>query len=258
MEDPCKIVFFGDSITKGYTPILTKMLEAEYPERKIVTINAGVGGETSRDGLRRIKPLLDEYPQVIVIGFGLNDWRKGVARKEFKKNILQMVKMFEGIGSRVILNTLSPCIEDNKKESMRHVDEYSALIREISLEKKVKIADINALWKRKIFPIQVGLRDQLHPNAAGYNLICESLMHVVPRQNTTVLWQYNSREAKCNYRCPYCYYTALWNPKDMFFGTMEQWHAGFKKTFGNQHLILYLAFGEPSIGSAFFDIFIIL
>ncbi|MBC8526535.1 MAG: hypothetical protein ISS28_02265 [Candidatus Cloacimonetes bacterium] len=254
MENPSKIVFFGDSITKEYVPRFEKVIKEEYPKQETEIINAGVIGETSRDGLKRIEQLVDESPQVVVIGFGMNDWRKGISKEEFKKNISKMVDEFENNNARVILVTLNPNHQGFLKGTSKEVDEYSCIIREIATEKRIKIADVNSLWRREIKPVQIGLKDAIHPNDLGYRVICKSLMNVVPRRNTVVLWQYNGREAKCNYRCPYCYYIGLHHPSDKFFGNIEQWHNGFKSSFGNQHLVFYLAFGEPTIGKAFYDI----
>lgn len=254
MENPCKIIFFGNSITKGYFAYFEKILKREYADIKIETINAGVIGETSRDGLKRIDQLVQKFPHVVVIGFGMNDWRKGVSKKEFEHNLIIMIDKFEKVNARVILLTINPCYQGIWKGTNKAVDEYSDIIRKTARTKRVKIADVNSLWKKKIEPVSRGLRDEIHPNSKGYDIYCKALMYVVPRRNTIVLWQYNGHEAKCNYSCPYCYYS--WAPKseDKFFGTIEQWHRGFKNAFGNQHLIFYLAFGEPTIGAAFYDV----
>jgi lysophospholipase L1-like esterase len=254
MENPCKLILYGDSIARETAPKLENLLCTDYPEIDLTLINAGVTGETSRDGLLRLQNLVDEKPDVVVIGFGMNDWRKGIARREYKKNLVKMLDEFEAAGTRVIINTLSPSYDFQKRNYNKKVDDYSDAVREISYEKRVKIADINALWKQKYRSPQKGLRDDIHPNSKGYEVMCKSLMWVIPRRNTTVLWQYNGREAKCNYRCPYCYYVGLHNSTDRFTGYIEQWHERFLESFGNQHLIFYLAFGEPTIGGKFFDI----
>lgn len=256
MENPCKIIFFGDSITKEYVPVFEKVLKEEYPDKEIETLNAGVVGETSKDGLTRIDQQVKVSPQVVVIGFGMNDWRKGVSEKEFERNLLYMVDKFEEVNARVILTTINPSCQGSHllKRSNKIVDEYNGIIRNVAREKRLKIADVNSLWKREIKPVWRGLRDEIHPNRKGYEIYCKALLRVVSREHIVVLWQYNGHEAKCNYRCPYCYYS--WAPKvgDYFFGTVEQWHNAFKNCFKNQRLIFYLAFGEPTIGSAFHDI----
>ncbi|MFC1934583.1 GDSL-type esterase/lipase family protein [Chloroflexota bacterium] len=253
MENLRKIIFFGDSITKGGAPVFERFFKEKYADIKTEIINAGVSGETSRDGLKRIASLTNESPQVIVIGFGMNDWRKGVSKEEFESNIRQMIDKFEEINARVILTTISPCYEGIWKGTNKTVDEYNCIIRNVAREKRIKVADVNSLWKREIKPVIRGLRDAIHPNAKGYTIYCKALLRVVPREHIVILWQYNGREAKCNYRCPYCYYA--WAPKDedYFFGTIEQWKKKFKDFFRKQRLIFYLAFGEPTIGAAFHE-----
>lgn len=254
MENPCKLIFFGDSIIKAQAPRFEKQFRVKYPEVEITIINAGFSGETSRNGLKRLPQLIKERPNVVVIGFGMNDWRKGIDLNEYKNNLIQMLEGFENIGARVIINTLSPSYDFKKLKYNSETERFSNIVREIAYEKRIKIADINALWKRELKKLQKGLRDDIHPNATGYDIICKSLMWVVPRKNTTILWQYNGREAKCNYRCPYCYYIGLHSPKDRFFGTIEQWHSNFKEAFGKQDLIFYLSYGEPTYGDKFPEI----
>ncbi len=254
MENPCKLVFFGDSITQEFSPLMEEKLRREYPEVKLEVINAGVRGDTSRDGLKRIDPLLAEKPEIAVIAFGMNDWRKGVDEIEYKNNLIIMVDSFEKRGSRVILNTVSPSYDFTRSSYNREVDHYSNVVRDISRQKKIKIADINALWQRELKKPQDGLRDELHPNAEGYEIICRSLFWMITRQYTVVQWQYNGREAKCNFRCPYCYYIGLHSHSDKTFGTIKQWHDNLKACFGNQKLVLYLGHGEPTLGRLFPEI----
>ena len=254
MENPLRLAFFGDSIIKGCAPWFTNQFSLRFPNVDLVSLNAGVSGETSRDGLARLQELADWRPTVVVLGFGMNDWRKGVSQTEFRKNLEKLIDTLEHVGARVIPCTISPSYEGLRLGTNPEGDEYSEIVRDVALKRRLKIADVNAAWKRKIRPAWRGLRDALHPNKRGYALFCEALAHVVGHPSTTILWQYNGREARCNYRCPYCYYTRLWKPQDMFFGTMDQWRTGFKASFGKQPLYFYLGFGEPMLGGAFPDI----
>ncbi len=254
MENPCKIVFFGDSITIKYVPAFGEILKNEYSDNKIEIVNAGVIGETSRDGLKRISSIQSKTPQVVVIGFGMNDWRKGVSKQEFKKNLIYMIEKFEVIGSRVILLTINPDYQGFFKGTSKAIGDYNCIIRETAKEKCIKIADVDLLWKRKIKPVQKGLKDKIHPNKLGYKIYYESLLHVVPQSHTVILWQYNGRESLCNYKCPYCYYFYSPKAENYFFGNIQEWHDSFKKSFGNQKLIFYLAFGEPTLGEAFYNV----
>ena len=91
MENPCKIITFGDSITKGYTDIFRETITLEYSEKTVEVINEGVISETSSDGLARVASVIEQKPNVAVVGFGMNDWRKGVSPGSFRKNMSDIV-----------------------------------------------------------------------------------------------------------------------------------------------------------------------
>lgn len=257
MNKEKRIILFGDSITKDVFPYFQKELKEKYPEKNYEVINAGIGSETTRDALKRIDSILALKPDVVVIGFGMNDWRPafenkyGVKKYEYKNNLLKMISIFEEKNIRVLLSTVTPSYDFEKEEYNLITKDYSHIVRKVAREKKLKIVDLEVFWKRDIPDLKEGLRDYLHPNKIGYKLISKYLTMLVPRKYTTILWQYNGREAKCNYRCPYCYYIGLHNPEDRFTGFMEQWRERFKEAFGKKDLIFYLAFGEPTIGKEF-------
>ena len=254
VKNRVKLLFFGDSITSQLFTTFQARREEERSGVHYEAVDGAVVGETSRDGLARLEESARSRPDVVILGFGMNDWRKGVEREEFKRNILRMTERFEEENARVIPLTFNPVTEGDPKASNRKVDSYCETLREAARLKKLKIADAHSLWKKELKKLPKGLRDEIHPDQGGLEIYYEALMRVLPRPQTTVLWQYNGREAKCNYNCPYCYYS--WAPKseDFFFGTTTQWRMAFLKSFGRQPLVFYLAFGEPMIGASFHDV----
>lgn len=254
MENPCRIVFFGDSITRECAAPFADLLANRFPDVKIEAVNAGMIGETSRDGLKRLGTLVQERPQVAVIGFGMNDWRKGVGKGEFRENLSAMVREFLNAGARVVLLTVNPARSGRSRRVRKEPAEYSEVVRGVAQEHRVKVADVNALWKGMLRNPLRGLRDEIHPNRRGYAVYFEALRHVVPHSHTVVLWQYNGRECKCNYKCPYCYYAYSPKSENYFWGKIEDWRRAFKDAFGNQRLVFYLAFGEPTLGEAFYAV----
>lgn len=245
MENPCKIIFFGGSITREVAPIFEKKIRTRHPEYHIKIVNAGVMGEASRDGIKRLNKIIKESPDVVVIDFGMDDAAKNVPKNEFRDNLCTMIEKLGNIDARVTLTTIM------FDDSSPLIKQYNCVIRELARKKRLKIADVNSLWKRKTKHYRRVLGDK---SWRPYETYCESLMNVVPQSHTVILWQYNGRECKCNYRCPYCYYARLPKAENFFFGTIEQWHDVFKKSFGNQRLFFYLAFGEPTLGEAFYDV----
>lgn len=254
MENPWKIIMFGDSITKGCTEIFREAITREYKEVELTVINAGIDGETSTDGLARLQNILSQHSNVVVIGFGMNDWRKGVDKETFGKNLRTMIDMLENNGVHVVLMTIIPDYQGFRKGTSAEISEYNAVMYNIAEEKRVRIADGNALWKHEIKPVWIGLGDQIHPNRKGHELICKALMRVVPRRTTTVLWGYNGAAAPCNYKCPYCSDHGLRPKKHYFKGSLDQWQAAFKNAFSNQHLVFYISYGEPMLGKLFYEV----
>jgi len=254
LENPCVIAAFGDSITKGYVGIFRKAIKDEYTEKQVEVLDEGTVGEISSQGLMRAEEVARKNPDVVIIGFGMNDWRKGVSKEDFGGNLRLMIDLFEERGIRVVLMTINPDYQGLFRGTTGAIDEYNAEIVAAAREKRVRTAEVNSLWLRKIRPLWRGLSDAIHPNRRGYEVICEALMRVVPRRNTTVVWQYAGEYCACNYSCPYCYVPSSVNVGDHFTGTIDRWHEAFKKTFGNQHVTFYISFGEPMVQRHFYEV----
>ena len=102
------IVCFGDSITKrGYPEELAKLLGVE-------VLNSGIGGNTTRQALRRMKrDLLDHQSKVAVVLFGTNDARLAeehvhVPLDEYANNLKEIVSACLDHKIRVVLCTVPP------------------------------------------------------------------------------------------------------------------------------------------------------
>ena len=257
MENPYKIVCFGDSLTLRYVPVFEQKFRERYPAISATIVNAGVSGETSREALRRLPSVLKERPDAVVVGFGMNDLGKEGARHvsqpEFEGNLVQMIRETEGIGARVLLLTLNPVGDRADSAFNLRIDAFNNVIREVALEAKVRLIDVHTMWKRELVPYRKGLEDVCHPNALGAALYARAVIQVIKRPNTIVLWQYNGNPCACNYKCPYCTYLGTQHG-DHFQGPSEMWHEAFKTAFGNQHVAFYLAHGEPMLGRDFYEV----
>jgi lysophospholipase L1-like esterase len=117
------IVAFGDSITFGYgvedRHRWTRLLEKEL---NCMLINSGVCGNTSSEGLARIKQdVLDHNPSYVIINFCMNDhFIKADGSKEtkvsltkFEQNIEKMVVLIKAINAIPVLVTPNKVIEGN-------------------------------------------------------------------------------------------------------------------------------------------------
>ncbi len=99
------VVAFGDSLTSG----VGDKPELSYPAhlhrfigRKVV--NAGLPGETSAEGLKRLPGVIDRYkPSLIIICHGGNDILQHLDKAALKQNIGQMCRIARNRGVGVVL-----------------------------------------------------------------------------------------------------------------------------------------------------------
>jgi len=93
-----RIVILGDSITAGYGldpaeayPALLqgKITAAHLP---FTVANAGVSGDTTAGGLRRIDWAMGKGADVLIIALGGNDGLRGISPEETKKNLLGIIE----------------------------------------------------------------------------------------------------------------------------------------------------------------------
>ncbi len=97
-DSPKRIVILGDSITAGYgldpseayPALLQKKIDQENLPYSVS--NAGVSGDTTAGGLRRVAWAMVKGADVLVIALGGNDGLRGISPEETKKNLLGIVE----------------------------------------------------------------------------------------------------------------------------------------------------------------------
>jgi acyl-CoA thioesterase-1 len=91
------IVFLGDSLTAGYglpvdqsypSLIAEKIRAAHLPYE---VVNAGLSGDTSAGGLRRIDWLLQNKIDLLVVALGANDGLRGLSPKMLEANLQAII-----------------------------------------------------------------------------------------------------------------------------------------------------------------------
>lgn len=105
-----KILVLGDSLSagynipleKGWVNLLRQELLKENPN--IEVINASVSGDTTGQGLSRLKPLIEKHkPDLLVLELGGNDGLRGIAPQLIKRNLAKMIDIAKSNDSEVLL-----------------------------------------------------------------------------------------------------------------------------------------------------------
>jgi len=103
------IVCFGDSLTAGYgadpghsyPDYLQKLLDGRGYHYHV--INKGISGDTSKDGVSRLRDVVAAHPQIAVVEFGGNDGLRGLPITATRANLDKIISTLQGAGVKVAL-----------------------------------------------------------------------------------------------------------------------------------------------------------
>jgi acyl-CoA thioesterase-1 len=174
-QDDRVIVAFGDSLTAGYGvapeesyPALlgARLREAGYRYR---VINAGVSGDTTAGGLRRVDWALKLKPEIALVELGANDALRGQDLEKTRANLDAIVARFEAGGARVLLlgMRLPPNYGGRYARAFEKMYEDVARVRKVPLM-PFFLDGVGAVAR-------LNQSDGIHPTAEGYRVIVERL-----------------------------------------------------------------------------------
>ena len=206
---PYVIVAFGTSLTeavqvaqdKRWVDLLQEMLQQKYPDLEITVINAGIGGNTTRDRMARLtKDVLDRYPDLVISDFGANDasylMDHHVSLDEFARNIRGMHdQIVSKTGAAEIYWPQTPLLSEKHvwREQPIYmkaggIDKYADAYRKYTFNMcqklKVQFVDMDAIFRKKIREKGADFylcADGTHFLEAGNQLVAESLLPFVEK-----------------------------------------------------------------------------
>ena len=180
-QDERVIVAFGDSLTAGYGvppeesyPALlgARLREAGYRFR---VINAGVSGDTTAGGLRRVDWALRLKPEIALVELGTNDALRGQDLAVTRANLDAIVAQFQTGGARVLL--LGMRLPPNY--GGRYAGAFEKMYADVARARKVPLMPFFLDGVGAVRSLNQS--DGIHPTAEGYRVIVERLWpHLEP------------------------------------------------------------------------------
>lgn len=152
-----KIVAYGDSITAGgdatrpdwiFWNRWAAHLRAKHPQTTITAVNAATGGDSTVQGLARLQAkVLDLKPDLVLVGFGMNDHNKGGPTiPQFESNLREIIaRIRASTGAEVVLFSAFPPNPKWKFGSHR-MDLYAAATARVARETGSAFADVHGNW----------------------------------------------------------------------------------------------------------------
>jgi acyl-CoA thioesterase-1 len=170
-----RIVAFGNSLTAGlgvaqhesYPAQLQQKLDmVGYPYR---VINAGVSGETTAGGLRRVPWVLKSKPSIVIVELGANDGLRGLSLHETKDNLERIIQQLQQSSVTVVLAGMKLPPNYGMEYTARFEALYGALANQYHLTMIPFFLDGVAGSSL------LNQADGIHPTGEGYRIIVEKI-----------------------------------------------------------------------------------
>ena len=167
------ILAFGDSLTYGFGASPQESYPALLSNKiGLKVINAGMNGDTSEEGLRRLAPYLeDPSVKLMILFFGGNDILQKKSMTALKANLKSMTGMAKAENIDVLLVSV-PNITPFRLSALELYEE-TAEEEEVPLLSGM-LAEILSDPSLK--------SDQIHPNTQGYSVMAEKIFESLKDQ----------------------------------------------------------------------------
>lgn len=173
------ILFFGDSLTAGYgladpaAESFPALLQAKIKAARLDwrVVNAGLSGETTSGGLRRIDWVLRTPPDIFVLALGANDGLRGISPALSLTNLEQIIARVRTKNPEVKIVLAG--MQMPPEMGPDYTREFEALFP--TLAKKTGATLVPFLLHGVGGSADLNQEDRIHPNAAGHAVIAETL-----------------------------------------------------------------------------------
>jgi acyl-CoA thioesterase-1 len=168
-----RIVFLGDSLTAGlglpdgrsYPALIGKKLKDRGHPHEVV--NAGVSGDTSAGGARRLDWSLEGDVRVLVLALGANDGLRGLPTEDLKKNLKVVLDRATTRGIPVILAGMEAPPNNGADYTRAFRGVY------VDLAKEYRVRFIPFLLQGVAGDPSLNQADGIHPNIRGAEIVAD-------------------------------------------------------------------------------------
>jgi acyl-CoA thioesterase-1 len=172
---PRRLVFLGDSLTAGlglpiddaFPSLIARRLEAR--GRGWTVVNAGVSGDTTAGGLRRLDWALDGGADVVVVALGGNDGLRGLPVDDLARNLDAIVGRAKASGAAVVLAGM----EAPPNTGPDYTARFRAVYPAVAARHQVTLLPF--LLDGVAGEVSLNQNDGIHPNQEGARRVAELL-----------------------------------------------------------------------------------
>jgi len=197
--EPVKVVCLGDSVTgvyyhtggrRAYPEMLELALKRLYPDAKVTVINAGISGNSTRNGLARLdRDVLELKPDLVTVMFGLNDM-VAVPVEEYRTNLMAIAERCRKQGAEVLFCTPNAIFDDGGARTTAKLVEFCGAMMDAGKELGVPVCDCYAAHvstrERDAAAWRLMMSDAIHPNMDGHKLNAVAIARTISGRETSL------------------------------------------------------------------------
>jgi acyl-CoA thioesterase-1 len=175
------VLCLGDSLTAGYGLSRAQAFPALLAEKARAGgyacdfINAGVNGETTGGGLRRLPNFLRHKTDVLIIELGINDAFRGIAVETQRANLQAIIDQTRAKwpNAQIVISGMQVPLFANDPYVLAFSEMFSGLAE------KNHTALIPFFLERVGGDPTLNQSDRIHPNAAGQRVLADNVWRVL-------------------------------------------------------------------------------
>lgn len=174
-QEDFRLLFIGDSLTAGYGLQISSAYPALVEKRfrkegiSVKAINAGVSGDTSAGGLRRLAWQLKAKPDFVVIALGANDMLRGLPPQTTKENLKAMIERLQA--KQIPVALVGMYAAGNLGEEFE--DKFNRIYSSLAREQNIPLLDFLLAGVAK--KPELNLEDGIHPNKEGQKIMAQRM-----------------------------------------------------------------------------------
>jgi len=175
------LVVLGDSLSAGFGVDLSEAWPARIQEKireaglpwKLV--NAGLSGDTSAGGLRRLDWILRRPVDALLLELGSNDGLRGLPLEATRTNLQTVIERTRAKYPKVRIVLAGMKMPENLGEA--YTRQFETLYRDLAATNKVALIPflLDGVGGRA----ELNLPDQIHPNVEGHRRVATNVWKVL-------------------------------------------------------------------------------
>ncbi len=176
-DDKKVILFYGNSLTAGFglddNESFPSLIEDKIDSLNLpyTVINAGLSGETTSGGLKRIDWVMKQKVDIFFLELGANDMLRGLPLDQTRKNLSEIISIVKAKNANVVIGLCEMMAPPNMGDD--YVQEFNTIYKDLSSSSDVTF--IPFFLDGVAGNENLLLKDGKHPNADGQKIVAKNI-----------------------------------------------------------------------------------